>query len=299
MVPTNQRTLRKEVMISGIGTHTGEKSIIRLLPSKPNMGVIFVSSRGIIGADLFALGDSRSNTSLRDNGFYVETVEHLLSCLYGMFIDNVEVEVYGTELPIGDGSARIFYEAIKEVGVKDQGVPRAYLQITKPYTFQSSPTRSISIGPADHLKITCSLDWHPKIKGSYTYIHGSHDFTEIAYARTFADKKYVLELQKNRRALGSKAGVNFLDIEDGEPIIENEFVKHKVLDILGDISLLYGLQIQGEIISHNSGHALHHDLLRGIFNGDNSNNRSTRSTPHRNLDDSWKSQNPRISSLLV
>lgn len=271
MIPMKQRTLKEEIVISGIGTHTGEKSIIRLLPSKPNTGVIFVSNRGIIGADLFALGDSRSNTSLRSNGFYIETVEHLLSCLYGMFIDNVEVEVYGTELPIGDGSAKIFYDAISAVGVEEQSVERSYLQITRPCTFNLSPTRSISICPADQLKITCSLDWHPKIKGSYTYAHGSSDYADIAYARTFADKKYVDNLRKHRRALGSQEGVNFIDIENGEPRIPDEFVKHKVLDILGDISLLYGFYILGEVIAYNSGHAIHHGLLRGILNGDNNN----------------------------
>lgn len=265
MIPSKQRTIKKEIVIQGIGTHKGGKSLIRLLPAKPNTGVYFTSSRGIIAADLFALGDNNSNTSLKRNGFYVETVEHLLSCLYGLFIDNVEVEVHGVELPIGDGSAKLFYEALLEAGIKEQNESRNFLQITKPLHI-AEDGKCISITPSDKYKINYYLDWHERVTSSYHYVHEGSNYFDVAYARTFADKKYIKKLRHKGLALGSREGVNYIDIETGTTRVENEFVKHKVLDLIGDLSLFYGMYILGEVTAVNAGHKLHHDLLKGIGN---------------------------------
>lgn len=263
----NQRTLKKEVVISGIGTHTGKKSLIRLLPARCNTGVNFLSKRGVISANPFSISDSTSNTTLKNNGFYVETVEHLLSCLYGLSVDNVDVEVTGRELPIGDGSARHFYDAILDVGIEKLNCQRMTLVISKSTTIRKKPNRLISISPAKNYSIDCSLDWHPKIVGNYIYVHEGSNYSEIAYARTFADKKYAKRIAKLGGAKGAKFGVNCIDINSDSAIMENEFVKHKTLDIIGDLSLLYQMNIHGKVVSVNSGHAMHHELIKGIFNG--------------------------------
>ena len=267
MIPEAQRTLKSVAVVQGYGVHTGERSTIRLYPAKENTGVVFKSSRGLIGADLFVLGSSKSNTCLKSDGFYIETVEHLLGCLYGMFIDNVIVELYGPELPIGDGSAGIFYEVLQNAGIEEQNKSRSYLHLARPILIEQPMNRRISITPDFMYEIHCGLTWHPRIIGEYTYIHGETDFSEIAYARTFASKDYVDALRRERRGLASRAGENYIDIDNGETRLDNEFVKHKVLDILGDLSLLCGVYLKASVVALNSGHGLHHQLMREIYSG--------------------------------
>jgi UDP-3-O-[3-hydroxymyristoyl] N-acetylglucosamine deacetylase len=264
MWPTNQRTLKGEVVIDGIGTHLGKECCVRLLPANPNTGIIFTNQRWSVGADLSNIEDNLSNTTLESEGIRVETVEHLLSCLYGMFVSNAEVEMHGGEIPIGDGSARHFYDAIKEVGIVEQEAVRIGLVITNKRIVKDSSNRFVSISPAKNLIIESSIDWHPNIKGKYTYVHEEDSYADIAYARTYADKSYIAKLVKSGRALGTTIGENCIDIDSSKDIKE-ECLKHKVLDILGDISLLFGLYVIGKIKAVNSGHALHHRLIKELF----------------------------------
>lgn len=258
-----QSTLRDPVKITGKGVHKGKRTSVVIKPSRPNTGVIFWSKKGIVGANLMYLDDSVSNTTLSFKSLKVETVEHILSCLYGLNINNAIIEMHGTELPIGDGSAKHFYEAITSVGkVKQEESNRLKLCITKKIEYSTGKS-SISIEPADELVIDCSLDWHPNIKGRYVYTHNEEEYKSIAYARTFAEKRYVDKLKKEGRAKGTILGVNTIDIDKNGK--STEYVKHKILDILGDLSLLFGFYIQGKVVAVNSGHKLHHQLVKGII----------------------------------
>lgn len=258
-----QNTLRKPVKITGKGVHKGKRTSIVIKPSNPNTGVNFWSSKGWVGATVMQIEESISNTTIRNKSFKVETVEHLLSCLYGLNINNALIEMRGDELPIGDGSAKHFYDAITSVGVVDQKKSnRIKLCITKK-TEYSIGKSSISIEPADELVIDCSLDWHPNIKGRYVYTHNEEEYKDIAYARTFAERTYFERLKKEGRAKGGILGVNTIDIDKNGK--STEYVRHKILDILGDLSLLFGFYIQGKVVAVNSGHKLHHQLVRGII----------------------------------
>lgn len=265
MWPTFQRTIRREVVIDGVGTHKGKKSSIIIRPSLPHSGICFVTKKGRVSANISNLGEVNSNTTLDGNGVKVETVEHLLSCLYGLFISNAEVEIHGSELPIGDGSARHFYDSIMSVGVEDQEkYQRIGIVVTKTAKVKESDSRFISISPAKKLIIKCSLNWHKNITGEYTYSHEQDNYSDIAYARTFGERKYVKALRKKGLAIGTKFGENCIDI-DGDEKVAEECIKHKILDILGDISLLYGFYLLGKITAVNSSHKLHHELIKRML----------------------------------
>ena len=273
MTPLLQRTIKNAVRVSGIGIHKGKKSSVVLKPTSPNTGIRFTSKRGNLGAVHSSLEDSDSNTTLSQDKFKVETVEHLLSCLYGLFLSNVEIEMRGREVPIGDGSARHFYDAIMQTGVVDQEEScRVGLVVTEPISIVEDNSY-ITIEPSEELVIDCSIDWHPNAKGRYVYTHENGNYSDIAYARTFAERKYVSKLKKAGRSMGTRFGENCVDVDDLSSMEVDECVKHKVLDILGDISLVYGYQLLGKIISKNSGHRLHHRLIKELLDG----NKQTRS----------------------
>jgi len=266
-IPIRQRTIRHEISIHGAGVHTGAPCSIRILPAKENSGVVFVTGHGIVSADPFKV-KSESSTVLQDGNARVSTVEHLLSCLYGLFIDNVEVEVYGEEVPIGNGSARRFYRVLTEAGIVEQKSLRNRISITKIYEVIEGKNRFVRITPSDYLRLNFAITWHPTIRGCHSYTHGIDSYEEIAIARTFAEKEYVESLQKDGLAQGAKPGINYIELrKDGTHSQLNtpsECVKHKILDLLGDLSLMYGLYINGEVTSVNGGHRLNHKLIQQI-----------------------------------
>jgi UDP-3-O-[3-hydroxymyristoyl] N-acetylglucosamine deacetylase len=179
-----------------------------------------------------------------------------------MFITNAVVEIQGGELPIGDGSAAHFYEAISKVGVEEQSAGMVGLCISKRRYIQEGES-SIQIEPAEDLVIDCTLDWHPNIKGRLIYRHTPEAYRSIVTARTFAEKKYLKKIQRAGRARGAVLGVNTIDIDANGP--SDEYVRHKILDILGDLSLLYGFYVRGKITAINSGHKLHHRLVKEVL----------------------------------
>jgi len=172
----------------------------------------------------------------------------------------------GDELPIGDGSARHFYDAIQKAGVVDQEHScRCGLVITEKMSMVNG-SKYVTISPSEELVIDCTIDWHPNIKGRYVYTHKEGSYSDIAYARTFAERKYIAKLKRLGRVMGAKLGENCIDISDKSSMAKDECVKHKVLDILGDFSLLYGYRLLGKITAKNSGHNLHHKLLKELLN---------------------------------
>jgi UDP-3-O-[3-hydroxymyristoyl] N-acetylglucosamine deacetylase len=261
-----QRTIKREVVIEGVGLDSGKVSKIRLVPSGPNTGISFLNSNGVISADLSCLGDDDSTTSLGLGNAKVKTVEHLLSCLYGLYIDNLKVELLvGNEIPIGDGSAKIFYDAISEVGIHEiKDSVRVMLCITEPINIRGK-NKSIKLTPSKNFIIDYLIDWHPAIKNQYTFRHTLDNYKEIAFAKTFAESSHIKNLQMKNRAKGVVVGENCIDIDSEIASNSTEFVKHKILDLLGDLSLLYGLHFQGKITAINAGHKLHHELVKRIL----------------------------------
>jgi len=267
-IPMKQRTLGKEIVISGIGLHTKEITAIRLLPAKENTGIVFSSSRGIIGADHSSLGDSFSTTGLTSDGFQVEGVEHILSALYGMFITNVEIVMLNHEIPQGDGSSFVYVDAITSAGIVEQNASRLLFVVKKPVVIEE-PERFISITPSDNFTIDYSMGFpYPEI------VHGEIEFTlsacsylSICGARTWAERSHINRLHAMGR--GKALEGRCIIIEDGkieeELRYEDETMRHKVLDCIGDLSLLYGMYILGRVRAHNAGHKLHHLLVKGLL----------------------------------
>jgi UDP-3-O-[3-hydroxymyristoyl] N-acetylglucosamine deacetylase len=271
-IPKNQRTIKEKVLITGVGTHTGNPCSVTLLPSKPNMGVVFLNSQsGCVSADLFNLSSSESCTCLSSDGIQIQTVEHLLACLYGMFIDNVDVVIEGDEIPIGDGSARIFYEAIQTAGIEEQKAPRPFFLLTHPYEVYSNGSKYIRAVPSDRLFVSYSLNNSFIPDTTYNYTHTESNFSRVAYARTFATEDYVKILRKNGLARGSVPNENYISVNQPEEnsLIRQECVRHKVLDLMGDLSLFFGMYILADIEAKNAGHKMHHDFIRSVIaNGD-------------------------------
>lgn len=266
-IPSKQRTLKHEALITGQGYRSKDKCIVRLLPAPKNTGIVFVGREGVISADCFHVVNSFANTSLSDGCFILQTVEHLMSALYGMFIDNVEVEVYGG-IPLGDGSSSIFCNAIEQAGIVEQNAPRRYLEITKSISVENNGS-FISISPHDCYHITYMMgNPYPKaVHGKFSFGVGENTFKEVYNSRTWGEAAHIAYLSRSGVKLDSS---NCLILNNGsfnqELRYTNEPVRHKVLDLIGDLSLLFGMYIKGSVVAFNAGHKLHHELMKGIIN---------------------------------
>src|SRR4029079_195566 len=260
-----QRTLRRSVSCTGIGLHSGNKVTLSLKPSAADYGVRF--QRADLGgleipATVTHLGGIQYQTGLTREAVSVETVEHLLAALTALGIDNVIVELNSPEVPIMDGSAAPFVYLVNEAGVKRLPAPRRYLKALRPISLTQGDKR-IALYPSDHFKVTYSISFdHPLLRHqSRTMKITEESFVEeIAPARTFGFLKEVEMLRQRGLALGG-----WLDsaIVLGEPGVlnnalrfEDEFVRHKILDVIGDLSLV-GHPVVGHLVAHRGGHALH------------------------------------------
>lgn len=275
-IPSKQRTLKHEALITGRGYKGKEKCIIRLLPAPKNTGIVFIGREGVISADCFHVVNSFANTSLSDGCFIVQTVEHLLSALYGMFIDNAEIEVYGG-IPMGDGSSSMFCDAIEQAGAVEQNAPRKFFEITRSISVEDNGS-FISITPHDCYHITYMMgNPYPKaVHGKFSFGVGENTFKEVYNCRTWGERKHINDLNRNGVNIDRS---NCLILNNGsfsqELHYTNEPVRHKVLDLIGDLSLLFGMYIKGSVVAFNAGHKLHHKLMKGILN-DSPNGKSRR-----------------------
>ncbi|MCS6873865.1 MAG: UDP-3-O-acyl-N-acetylglucosamine deacetylase [Pyrinomonadaceae bacterium] len=265
-----QTTLAKPISASGIGLHTGIKANITLKPAPENTGYIFVRKDlddFEIPASIEYISHCSYATTLLRNGVVISTCEHLLSALRGMEVDNCFIEIDEMEVPILDGSSKNFVRMIEEAGIRQQQLPRRILKVTEKIEVVED-SRKISIEPYEGFKINCIIDFpHPLIRRQeYEFEMKSSNFKkEIAPARTFG---FFEEVERLRRANLAKGGslenaivLTRDQILNSEPLrFENEFVRHKILDIIGDFALL-GLPIQGKIYAEKSGHALHASLM--------------------------------------
>src|SRR6187455_2203698 len=262
----SQRTLRRPVSCSGIGLHSGNKVTLSLKPAPADFGIRFQRSDlgGLeVPATVTHLGGIQLATGLAREAVSVETVEHLLAALTALGIDNVIVELNSPEVPIMDGSAAPFvYLILNEAGVKKQTAAKKFLKVLRPISLSQGDKR-IALYPSDHFKVTYSISFdHPLIRHqSRTMKITDETFVdEIAPARTFGFLKEVEMLRQRGLALGGSLDNAIVLGETGvlnnALRFEDEFVRHKILDVIGDLSLV-GHPVIGHLVAHRGGHALH------------------------------------------
>jgi len=271
----HEKTIKREVYFSGIGLHSGRPITMRCVPAPTGSGVIFKRmdlgsvSIPVREADIVSTVYS---TTIGIDGVRVQTVEHLLAALSALEIDNLFVELTGEEVPIADGSATPFINLILEAGIIEQAALREVMTLTEPLTLtDDTGTKWITLHPAASLQISYTIEFdHPLIsRQSYTYRHSPDAFIkEIASARTFGFLSDVKRLLENGLARGGSLENAIVVGEDkilneGGLRFDNEFVRHKILDLVGDLALL-GTQILGRIEAHHAGHLLHTRLIEAL-----------------------------------
>ncbi|MEJ2025047.1 MAG: UDP-3-O-acyl-N-acetylglucosamine deacetylase, partial [Deltaproteobacteria bacterium] len=270
-----QRTLKKEAECTGVGLHSGEKSTIVLRPALPNTGIQFCRSdlpkRPTVRAQFDQVADTMLATTIGINGCKIGTIEHLMAAFYGLGIDNVHVEVDGPEVPIMDGSSAPFIYLIKTAGIEEQKAPKKFLVIKRRFELKDG-NRSVSIRPSNELKITYFIDFpHPLLrKQEYELRFSGRDFVrEISTARTFGFLKDIQMLKDNGLARGGSLD-NAIVLDDFRILnndglrFKDEFVRHKILDFIGDLSII-GYPVIGHFMVKRSGHFLNHQMFRTLM----------------------------------
>ena len=268
-----QRTLKRAVSCTGIGLHSGHKVTLSLKPAPADAGIRF--RRMDLGAlevpaTVAHVGGRHYATGLSRDEAHVETVEHLLSALVGLGIDNVVIEVNAAEVPIMDGSAAPFVYLIQEAGIKSLPEARQFLKVLRPISVSLGDKR-ITLYPSEHCKVTYSIAFdHPLLRHQSRTLRITEDsfIDQIAPARTFGFLKEVEMLRKQGLALGGSLEnaivVGDTGILNSALRFEDEFVRHKILDLLGDMALV-GHPIIGHMVAHRGGHALHTRLAARVL----------------------------------
>jgi UDP-3-O-[3-hydroxymyristoyl] N-acetylglucosamine deacetylase len=270
-----QQTINKTVNCSGIGLHSGGPVNLRLVPAPIDTGIVFLrkTAKGPIPVkvDGTKVIGTQLCTTIGENGTKVQTVEHLLAALSGLQITNLIIELDSPELPIMDGSAKPFVDLILNAGIRSQGVPQAVLKITHPIEV-SDGEKWIRIRPSWKFSVNCTIRFdHPLLAHqNCSFEPITEDFSEwIAPARTFGFLEEVEALRSHGLARGGSlenavvVGPNGVLNKEGLRYAD-EFVRHKILDILGDLSLL-GMPILGEVEAYCSGHQLNTKLVSEIL----------------------------------
>jgi UDP-3-O-[3-hydroxymyristoyl] N-acetylglucosamine deacetylase len=264
----HQRTIRKSVTVDGIGLHSGKPTRVVLSPAPADTGVVFRVAGETIPAAPESVVDSHFATTVGKNGARLQTVEHLMAAVTGLGIDNVDVLVDGPEIPAGDGSAKPFVSVLNSAGRTEQNAKRRPLHIPFPVRV-GTDNRWLMIVPSDRFRISYTLDHeHPAI-GTQTlsYVPGERGFIEdFAPARTYGFLKDIGVMRKNGLARGGSLD-NAVVVGKRGPInglrFRDEFVRHKVLDLIGDLGLL-GRPVVGHVIGRNAGHDLNFQLAVAI-----------------------------------
>ncbi len=275
-----QRTTTHESSFSGIGLHTGNLTTITFKPAPPDSGVTFyrtdLPGRPAIRADIDHVIDVSRGTTIGVNGAEVHTVEHVLAAVVGMGIDNLAIELDGNETPVGDGSSLPFTTALKKADIVEQEVDRKYIRVDEPVYYRQDDV-TLSVLPADELRVTMTIAYDHVAIGtqyaSFTITPATFE-KEIASARTFCFLREVKMLQEQGLIKGGNLE-NAVVIGDEAILNEDlrypdEFVRHKVLDLLGDLFLL-GRPLKGHVIGVKSGHAMHvkfsQQIKKALLNG--------------------------------
>jgi len=271
-----QATIEKPVKLSGIGLHSGELTTLRFLPAAKNSGVIFrridLPGKPEIPALVSSVINTQRSTTIGDENAYVQTVEHILATLQCLEIDNIIIEVDAPETPLTDGSGKQFIEVVNSAGRVEQDAESDYIEITEPIAIDSNEM-TICIIPSDEYKISYTMDYkHPAIGTQFHGFNIDRDtfINEIGPARTFATYAELEQLFKNGlikggsldnaivvtdKAILSKEGLQYKD----------EFVRHKIMDIIGDLSLV-GRRLHAHVVALRSGHTFNFKLAQAINN---------------------------------
>jgi UDP-3-O-[3-hydroxymyristoyl] N-acetylglucosamine deacetylase/3-hydroxyacyl-[acyl-carrier-protein] dehydratase len=298
-----KQTIKKEVSYTGVGLHLGQISTITFKPAGKDEGIVFIrtdlKNKPEIPADIDHVIDISRGTTIGIKDATVATIEHVLAAVKGLNIDNIRIEINGPEAPVADGSAIVFLELLKKAGIEKQDAEREYMELDEAISF-SSPADNVDIVivPSDSLKITFMVDYKQKALGTeYTWMPSLKVFErDFASARTFCFLHEILylkeaglikggslqnalvvadpdtskeELDKLKKIFNYKDEIEITNqgLINNTPLrYYNEFVRHKVVDLLGDIALL-GVPIKGHILAARSGHKTNVELvkkLRGI-----------------------------------
>ena len=275
-----QRTLKNTIRATGVGLHSGDKVYLTLHPAEPNSGIRFrrvdMDEPIIIDATPRNVGETVLSTTLVKNGIKVATIEHLLSAFAGLGIDNAIVDVSAAEVPIMDGSAGPFVFLLQSAGVLEQNSPKHYIRIKKSIRVDDGD-KWAAFEPFDGFKVTFTIDFdHPAfadhLKTSVMDFSSTTFVKEVSRARTFGFMKDIEFLRENNLILGGSLD-NAIVVDDDKVINEDglryadEFVKHKILDAIGDLYLL-GHSLIGEFKGFKSGHALNNKLLLALLEDD-------------------------------
>ena len=271
-----QRTIQQAVHAIGIGVHSGKKVGMSLRPAPENTGIVFIRSDldcQEVRAYAENVSDTTLSTSISQNGVQVATVEHLMSALWGIGIDNLYIELTGEEVPIMDGSAAPFVDLINSVGIIEQQASRHFLMIKRELKVKQGDAEAI-LRPFKGFKATYTFAADHPVYNRYPKV-ASIDFSSVSYvdevsqARSFGLASELCQAQAINKCLGSSLD-NAVGIGNDEIMNEDglrchdEFVKHKLLDVMGDLYLL-GKPILGEFVGFKSGHALNNKLARALL----------------------------------
>jgi UDP-3-O-[3-hydroxymyristoyl] N-acetylglucosamine deacetylase len=272
----NQKTINENITFKDVGLHSGLEVTMTIKPSEPNSGIIFkrvdLKKNNIIIPNVFNVSKALFCTTISNEaGSSVSTIEHLMGALYGLGIDNAIIEIDNEEVPILDGSAKLFVEAISQTGIKNSNAPIKIIKIEKKIEF-SDGNKMISIEPS---KISLDIDFELKYENEFIGTQRNlvkvyeSDLTDIYNSRTFCLFEDIKKLKEMGLAKGGNLN-NAVVVKNNEVLNENglrnkkEFVNHKILDCMGDLYLA-GYKIIGKIICSQGGHKLTNELLRKVF----------------------------------
>jgi len=277
-----QRTLKNKIKATGVGLHSGEKVYLTLLPADVDTGIIFrrVDLHPVVEIAAMAanVGDTTLSTTLVNGNVSVSTVEHLLSAMAGMGIDNAYVDLSASEVPIMDGSAGPFVFLLQSAGIVEQDSPKKFIRIKETISVKDGE-RWVKFEPYDGFKVSFSIDFeHPAINKRKQIAEVDFSSTsfvrEVSRARTFGFMNQIEQLRANNLALGGN--LNNAIVMDDDTILNedglrsaDEFVKHKILDAIGDLYLL-GHSLIGSFSAYKAGHELNNKLLCSLLNEKNS-----------------------------
>ena len=277
----NQKTINRDIIFKGVGLHSGANVTMTVKPAKPNSGILFkrvdLKENNIVVPNIFNVSSAVFCTTIaNESGVSISTIEHLMGALYGLGIDNALVEIDNQEVPILDGSAKIFIEEISKAGIKNSEAPIKIIKIEKRIEFNDGK-KTISIEPS---KVSLDIDFELKYENNLIGTQRNlisvfeSDLTDIYNSRTFCLFEDIKKLKEMGLAKGGKLD-NAIVVKEGEILNdkglrnEKEFVNHKILDCMGDLYLA-GYKIIGKIVCSQGGHKLTNQLLRKVFqNKDN------------------------------
>jgi len=275
----NQKTINQDITFNGIGLHSGLAVTMTVKPAAPNTGIIFkridLKENNVVVPNIFNVSSAVFCTTIsNDHGASVSTIEHLMGALYGLGIDNALIEIDNQEVPILDGSAKLFVEAISKIGIKNSDTPIKIVKIVRKIEFVDG-NKTITIEPS---KISLDIDFELKYTNEFIGRQRNSvkvfesDLSDIYNSRTFCLFEDIEKLKELGLAKGGTID-NAIVVKDNQVLNQNglrnqkEFVNHKILDCMGDLYLA-GYKIIGKIVCSQGGHKLTNQLLRKVFEND-------------------------------